>query len=118
MPRPQPDRRWSAKVTETSDALDLEDNIFTSHSAKRIAASLKHSAERSRRRKASPFQSAMSMLNLLHQSRWRKTCRHRKNKCSKPPRPSCAAGSAVGDALGGMNQLRADNVRPMGHGSS
>ena len=57
-------RRWSAKVTETSDALDLEDNIFKSRSARRIAASLKHSAEHSQRRKADPFQSAMSMLNF------------------------------------------------------
>jgi Protein of unknown function (DUF3175) len=57
-------RRWSAKVTETSDALDLEDDIFKSRSARRVAASLKHSAEHSHRRKTSPFQSAMSMLNF------------------------------------------------------
>src|SRR5262245_42530056 len=57
-------RRWSAKVTESSDALDLEDNIFKSRSAPRIAASLKDSAEHSHRRKAGPFQSAMSMLNF------------------------------------------------------
>jgi hypothetical protein len=48
-------------VTETSDALDLEADIFKSRSAKRIAASLKQSAEHSRRRKAGTFQSAMSM---------------------------------------------------------
>jgi len=54
--------KWSAKVTETSDALDLEDNIFKSRSPTRIAASLKHSAEHSDRRKSSPFRSAMSML--------------------------------------------------------
>ena len=57
-------RQWSAEVTETSDALDLEDNIFKSRGARRIAASLKHSAEQSHRRKARPFQSAMSMLNF------------------------------------------------------
>ena len=51
-------RKWSAKVTETSDALDLEEDVFKSRSAKRIAASLKRSAEHSHRRKASPFQSA------------------------------------------------------------
>jgi hypothetical protein len=49
---------------ETSDALDLESNIFKSTSARRIAASLKRSAESSRRRKGTPFQSAMSMLNF------------------------------------------------------
>jgi hypothetical protein len=57
-------KRWSHHVMETSDALDLESNIFKSTSAKRIAASLKHSAESSRRRKGTPFQSAMSMLNF------------------------------------------------------
>ncbi|HEX3864328.1 MAG TPA: DUF3175 domain-containing protein [Stellaceae bacterium] len=55
-------RKWSAKVSEKSDALDIEARIFRSHDPKRIAASLKRSAERSRRRKASPFRSAMSML--------------------------------------------------------
>jgi hypothetical protein len=64
MAKQQSDRKWSAKVTETSDALDLEEGIFSSRSAKRIAASLERSAERSHRRKSSPFQSAMSMLNL------------------------------------------------------
>jgi hypothetical protein len=60
----QSDRKWSAKVTESSDALDLEEDIFKSRSAKHIAASLKRSAERSQRRKASPLQSAMSMLTF------------------------------------------------------
>jgi hypothetical protein len=64
MARQQSGRKWSGKVTETSDVLDLEENIFKSRSAKRIAASLKRSAEHSHRRKASPFQSAMSMLNF------------------------------------------------------
>jgi hypothetical protein len=56
--------KWSANVTETSDALDIEKRIFQSHDPKRVAASLKRSAERSQRRKASPFQSAMSMLTF------------------------------------------------------
>jgi hypothetical protein len=51
-------------VTETSNALDLEPNVFRSDSPRRLAASLKRSAERSRRRKGTPFQSAMSMLNF------------------------------------------------------
>lgn len=53
---------WSAKVTQTSDALDLEPGVFTWADPKRIASSLSRSAESSTRRKASPFQSAMSML--------------------------------------------------------
>jgi hypothetical protein len=56
--------RWSHKVTERSDALDLEKSIFKSGSAERIARSLKRSAERSRRRKADPYRSAMSMLTF------------------------------------------------------
>jgi len=59
-----PERRWSAEITEHSDALDLESKIFTSSSARRIAASLKRSAEQSTRRKATPYQSAMSMLSF------------------------------------------------------
>jgi len=51
-------------VTETSDAMTLEKDIFKSDSPKRIAASVKRSAERSHRRKSGPFRSAMSMLNF------------------------------------------------------
>ena len=57
-------RKWSARVTRDSDALTLDRGVFTSGSAKQIAASLKRSAERSRRRKAGAYQSAMSMLNF------------------------------------------------------
>ena len=57
-------RRWSHKVTEHSDALDLEQGVFKKRSAREIAASLKRSAERSRRRKASPYRSALSMLTF------------------------------------------------------
>ena len=60
----KPKRRWSAKVMERSDALDLKENIFKNNDPKKIAASLKRSAEHSHRRKASPYQSAMSMLNF------------------------------------------------------
>lgn len=57
-------RKWSARVTEKSDALDLESHIFQSNDPKKIASSLKRSAERSKRRKGTPLQSAMSMLNF------------------------------------------------------
>jgi hypothetical protein len=49
-------------VTETSDALDLDAGVFTWKDPRRIARSLKRSAERSTRRKADPYRSAMSML--------------------------------------------------------
>jgi hypothetical protein len=57
-------RRWSGEVTRHSNALDLEDGVFKKRSARQIALSLKRSAEASTRRKATPFQSAMSMLNF------------------------------------------------------
>jgi hypothetical protein len=55
--------RWSARVMETSDALDLEPGVF-GKGAKAIAASLKRSAEQSTRRKSDPYRSAMSMLSF------------------------------------------------------
>lgn len=55
---------WSGYVTKYSDALDLDRGVFTWKDPKRIARSLKKSAELSTRRKAKPFQSAMSMLNF------------------------------------------------------
>jgi hypothetical protein len=57
-------RKWSAEVTETSDAMTLEKDVFKSRSPKRIAQSVKRSAERSHRRKSGPFRSAMSMLTF------------------------------------------------------
>ncbi|MDB5006152.1 MAG: hypothetical protein JWQ84_1870 [Mucilaginibacter sp.] len=57
-------KKWSAGVTEHSDALDLEGNIFESNDPKKIAQSLKHSAEQSTRKKSAPYRSAMSMLTF------------------------------------------------------
>lgn len=51
-------------MTESSNALDLEPGVFTWHDPRQIARSLKKSAEQSRRSKADPFRSAMSMLNF------------------------------------------------------
>ena len=55
-------KRWSQRVTRESNALDLERNVFTWKDPKRIARSLKCSAEHSKRRKSAPYRSAMSML--------------------------------------------------------
>lgn len=62
--KPRQDDRWSAEVTRNSDALDLEEGVFTKRSPRQIALSLKRSAERSNRRKSSPYRSAMSMLTF------------------------------------------------------
>ena len=60
---PPPDKhRWSAKVTRDSHALVLEEGVFTWRDPRRIAQSLKQSADASQQRKAEPFRSAMSML--------------------------------------------------------
>ena len=61
---PKSGEKWSAEVTERSDAMDLEDHVFEQGDPAKIAQSLKHSAEHSKRRKTGPFQSAMSMLNF------------------------------------------------------
>jgi hypothetical protein len=55
-------RYWSGRVTRESDALDLKGGVFRLKDPKRIAASLKRSAEQSHRRKAEPYRSALSML--------------------------------------------------------
>jgi hypothetical protein len=57
-------RYWSGEVTRHSNALDLDRDVFTWSDPGRIARSLKQSAERSNRRKGTPYQSAMSMLNF------------------------------------------------------
>ncbi len=62
--RKAPPRRWSGRVMQTSDALDLDKGVFLRRSPRAIALSLKRSAERSTRRKAPPFRSAMSMLTF------------------------------------------------------
>lgn len=63
-PRRTPTRRWSARVTHESNALDLDAHVFTWKDPRRIARSLKRSAERSHRRKSEPYRSAMSMLTF------------------------------------------------------
>jgi uncharacterized protein DUF3175 len=57
-------KRWSQEVTEHSNALDLEKGVFTLKDPKKIALSLKRSAEESHRRKSDPYRSAMSMLTF------------------------------------------------------
>ena len=58
-------RRWSARVTRKSDALTLEKGVFTKADPRKIARSLKRSADRSWRRKTSAYRSAMSMLTFF-----------------------------------------------------
>ena len=57
-------KKWSTKVTHRSNALDLEKGVFASSDPKKIARSLKRSAEHSHRRKSAPYRSAMSMLTF------------------------------------------------------
>ena len=70
--------KWSGSVAEESHALELEEGVFTWKDPKMIAASLKHSAEASTRRKASPFRSAMSMLVFYINRAGRKLDRRQK----------------------------------------
>ena len=57
-------KKWSGKITRKSNVLDLEEGVFTWDNPRRIARSLKHSSDQSARRKGTPLQSAMSMLNF------------------------------------------------------
>jgi Protein of unknown function (DUF3175) len=61
---PRSSRKWSAEVMRKSDAMDLKKGVFKLKTPEAVARSLKRSAEASHRRKSSPFQSAMSMLNF------------------------------------------------------
>ena len=65
---PKPDRskpgHWSKKVTSESNALDLEEGVFSWKDPEKIALSLKQAADSSQRRKSQPFRSAMSMLSF------------------------------------------------------
>jgi len=70
---------WSHHVMETSDAMDIEKDIFKTSSADEIAQSLKRSSTHSKRRKGTPFQSAMSMLNFYINRAGRNLPKTRKN---------------------------------------
>jgi len=63
-PKSAKTRKWSGRVTRESDALDLKKGVFTQDDPRKIAQSLKRSAEQSHRRKSSPYRSAMSMLTF------------------------------------------------------
>jgi hypothetical protein len=75
--------RWSKKVTETSNALDLEPRVFAQKDPKAIARSLKRSADRSPRRKSSPFRSAMSMLTFYINRAGGKLTKTERNRLEK-----------------------------------
>lgn len=57
-------KRWSQRVTRESDSLDLKKGVFKQTSARKIASSLKRSAEQSARRKSGAYRSALSMLTF------------------------------------------------------
>lgn len=76
-------KRWSGRVTRESDALTLEQGVFTKGSPKAIAASLKRSAEHSSRRKSAPYRSAMSMLTFFINRAGKDLPKSRKAKLEK-----------------------------------
>lgn len=80
---PSKKSRWSQHVTETSDALSLEPEVFKRDDPAAIARSLKESAEASNRRKAGPFRSAMSMLTFYINRAGKNLPAHRKRILDK-----------------------------------
>jgi hypothetical protein len=96
--RRAPPRQWSQRVTETSDALDLKEGVFSETDPERIARSLKASAEHRSRRKSDPYRSAMSMLTFYINRAGAKLPQRQKRRLEaakdslrslfgKPPRP-------------------------------
>jgi len=73
-------KRWSQRVSETSNALDLDKGVFSLDDPRSIARSLKRSAERSRRRKSDPFRSAMSMLTFYVNRAGSKLSKEKRNR--------------------------------------
>ena len=80
---PRKTKRWSQRVTQTSDALDLERGVFAKNDPRAIARSLKRSAEHSKRRKADPFRSAMSMLTFYINRAGRNLPKTRRSKLER-----------------------------------
>jgi hypothetical protein len=76
-------KKRSQDVTEKSDAMDLKEGVFKEGSAKKIAQSLKRSAEESDRRKSNPFRSAMSMLTFYINRAGQQLSRNRRNTLEK-----------------------------------
>jgi Protein of unknown function (DUF3175) len=76
-------KRWSARVTRESDAVTLEKGVFTKSSPRKIAVSLKRSADRSRRRKSNSYRSAISMLTFFINRAGRGLSKGRKQKLEK-----------------------------------
>jgi len=75
--------RWSARVTRESDVLTLQKGVFTKSSPRKIAQSLKRSADRSRRRKSNSYRSAMSMLTFFINRAGKGLSKSRKQKLEK-----------------------------------
>jgi hypothetical protein len=73
-------KRWTQRVTATSNALDLEKGVFSREDPRSIARSLKRSADRSGRRKADPFRSAMSMLTFYLNRAGKKLSKDRRKR--------------------------------------
>jgi hypothetical protein len=73
-------KRWSQKVTEESNALDLEQGVFSKDDPRSIARSLKRSADRSHRRNVDPFRSAMSMLTFYINRAGKKLSKSRRKR--------------------------------------
>jgi hypothetical protein len=92
-------KRWSQKVTEESNALDLEQGVFSKDDPRSIAQSLKRSADRSRRRKADPFRSAMSMLTFYINRGGKKLSKSRRKRLE-------AAKEELRDLYGKPRQTR------------
>jgi hypothetical protein len=99
-------KRWSARITQHSNALDLEPKVFRSRDPRKIACPLKRSAERSKRRKGRSYQSAMSMLNFYINCAGKNLPQTRK-RILEIPRRNCAMSLAAYEMCRFLARLRA-----------
>ena len=101
-------KKWSQDVTEYSDALDLEQDVFTSDDPKEIAKSLKKSAEESHKRKSEPYRSAMSMLTFYINRAGKNLPARSAGRCSNRRKPNFDI-SSVAKTDGGSRRSPADH---------
>jgi len=106
-------KRWSQHVTEESDALTLEEGVFTKPTPRAVALSLRRSAEASHRRKSSPYRSAMSMLVFFINRAGKGLSKAEKTKLEKAKDERCARSTANSPQRRTRPRRKAAHERPV-----
>jgi hypothetical protein len=117
-------KKWSQHVTETSDAMDIADGTFASGDPVRIARTVEKDAEASKRRKSSPYRSAMSMLTFYINragknltAKQRKVLEDAKDVLRDEFGPKTAAKSAKSKKVAPKKKSAARSLKKKGRGT-